>query len=138
MSLTAVVDSSSRISRAAAAARAASSSCACGAPTTGREVRALVAQRHVENVAAVGHQHPLRAPDEVVELGDRIVVVVVVDAAEADEHRIRRPQLGQELAAAGVHPLVDRRQHPLPYDLLRKTIVGDPRPERRELPRSSP
>ena len=39
--------------------------------------------------------------DEVVELRDRVVVVVVVDAAEADEQRVRRPQLGQELAAPG-------------------------------------
>ena len=64
------------------------------------QVRALVAERQVEQVAAVRREDPLRAADEVVELRDRVVVVVVVDAAEADEQRIRRPQLGQELAAA--------------------------------------
>ena len=78
------------------------------------QVGALVAEGQLEDVAAEGVQGALCGADEVVQLADRVVVVVVVDAAEADEDRDRRPQLGQELAAAGAHAFVHRRQEPWP------------------------
>ena len=74
------------------------------------QVGALVAQRQLEQVAAVVGEHALGAADEVVELRGRLVVRVVVDAAEAHEHGERGPQLGQELPAPGAQPLVDRGQ----------------------------
>ena len=57
------------------------------------EVGALVAEDHVQEVAAVFGQDPLRAPNEVVELAGRIGIVVVVDATEAEEQGIRRAEL---------------------------------------------
>ncbi len=82
------------------------------------EVGALVAQRELEDVAPVAVEDPLRRPDEVVQLLDRLVVVVVVDAAEAQEYGNGRPELRQELAAAGPHPLVDGGQQPRPHEVL--------------------
>ncbi len=87
------------------------------------QVGALVAERQVEEIAAVRREDPLHAADEIVELRDRVVVVVVVDAAEPDEQRIRRPQLGEELAASGAQALVDRRQQPWPDDFLGQRVL---------------
>ena len=52
-------------------------------------------------------------PDEFVELGDRVGVAVVVDAAEAHAKRIGGPKLGEEFAAPGADALQHRGQHPL-------------------------
>ena len=81
----------------------------------GVQVRALVAERQVQQVAAVGRRGSAarwRTKSSSFALG--VVVVVVVDAAEAHEQRVRRAQLGQELAASGAQALVDRRQQPWP------------------------
>jgi hypothetical protein len=78
----------------------------------------------VEKTSTVRHKNPLRAPDEVVQLLDRGVVVVVVEAAETDEERVRRPQLGEKLAASGGQALEDRRQQPLPHDFLRQRVLA--------------
>ena len=97
-------------------------------PEDAVEVRALVAERELEHVAAVAREDPLRGAHELVELLARRLVVVVVDAAEVDEHGIRRPQLGEELAAPGRQPLVDGRQEPG----ARRARSGErPRPGRR-------
>ena len=100
----------------------------------------------MEQVAAVRGEDPLRAPDEVVELRDGVVVVVVVDAAEANEDRVRRPQLGQELAAPRAQALVDGRQQPRPCDVLGQRLLlararasaTAPRPAARRRRRSPP
>ena len=69
MSVTAVDAVERRAARAPRRRRArASSSCASGAPKTRVEVGALVAERELEQVAAVARQDPLHAADEVVEL----------------------------------------------------------------------
>ena len=88
MSRASVVWSRSRSSSAAADARAASSSWATGDAEDAVEVGALVAERQLEDVAAVAGHDRLGPPDERVELVDRVGVVVVVDAAEAQEHRV--------------------------------------------------
>ena len=47
--------------------------------------------------------------------------------AEAEEDRDRRPELGEELAAAGPQPLVDRGQQPRPDEVLgqrRRLVAG--------------
>ncbi len=88
-----------------------------------RQIRALVAERQVQQVAAIRGQNALHMPDEIVEFRDRVFIVVEVDAFEADEHRVRRPQLRQKLAAPGGQPLVDHRQQPLPDDRLRQRIL---------------
>ena len=62
-------------------------------------------------------------PDEIVELADRVVVVVVVDAAEAHAEGVRRPQLGEKLAAPGAEALEHRGQHPLLDHFGRKRRV---------------
>ena len=87
-------------------------------PEDAVQVGALVAERQLQDVAAVPVEDALRRPDELVELLDRVVVVVVVDAAEAHEHGDRRPELREELASAGLHPLVHRGQEPRPDELL--------------------
>ena len=76
------------------------------------QVGALVAEGQLQDVAAVAGHDPLGLPDEAVELRDRVGVVVVVDAGEAQEDGVRRPQLGQELAATGPQPVVHGRQQP--------------------------
>ena len=76
------------------------------------QVGALVTERQLQDVAAEAGHDPLRRPDEGVELLDGVLVLVVVDAAEAQEDRIRGPQLGEELAPAGAQPLVDSGQQP--------------------------
>ncbi len=76
------------------------------------EVRALVAEDHVQEVAAEIREDVLHASNEVIELRDRVGIVVVVDAAETHEHRVRGAELGEELAAAGHQSLVHRRQDP--------------------------
>ena len=82
------------------------------------QVGALVAERQLQDVAAVPIEDPLRRPDELVQLLDRVVVVVVVDATEPEEDRDRRPELGQELPPAGPDPLVDRGQQPRSNEVL--------------------
>ena len=84
------------------------------------QVRALVAEGQLEDVAAVAGHDPLGPPHEVVELLDGGFVVVVVDAAEAEEDRERRPELGEELAAAGAQALVDLGQEPRPDERPRR------------------
>ena len=80
------------------------------------DVGALVADRELEKVAAVPVDDPLRSPDEVVEEEVGLVVIVVVDATEADEHGHGRSQLGEELAPTGAHPFVHGGKKPLPDD----------------------
>ena len=53
------------------------------------QVGALVAERQLEDVAAVAVEDLLGLDDEVVELDVGVVIVVVVDAAEPQEHRDR-------------------------------------------------
>ena len=124
MPVAAVVRSRSRSSSAAAAARAASSSWAMRRPEHAVQVGALVAEGQLEDVAAEASHDPLRAWTKVVELDDRVVIVVVVDAAEAQEERERRPELGQELAAPGSQALVDGRQQPRPDEVVREPRSG--------------
>ena len=50
---------------------------------------------------------------EVVELGGSVGVVVVIDAAEANEHGVGGTELGQELAPPCHQTLVHGRQDPL-------------------------
>jgi hypothetical protein len=76
------------------------------------QVRALVADRQLEHVAAVLGEHRLHAAHEGVELRARGRVVLEVDGAELHEHRDGGPQLGEELAAAGLQALVDRPEQP--------------------------
>ena len=90
----------------------------------GVEVGALVADRHLEEVAAVLRADPLGAADEVVELRSRVVVLVIVDAGELHEERSRRTELGEELAAAGAEPLVHGGQDPGADEVLRERVVG--------------
>ncbi len=100
------------------------------------QVGALVAQRELQDVAAVAVEDPLRRTDEVVQLLDRVVVVVVVDAAEAQEDRDGRAELGEELARARSHPLVDRRQEPRPRRGRRAAVPAGARAPRRRRPAS--
>ena len=65
----------------------------------------------------------LRTADELVELRDRVVVGVVVDPAEAHEHGNRGPELGEELAAAGPHSLVDGREQPFGDDVVVERLL---------------
>ena len=87
-------------------------------PEDAVEVGALVAERQLEDVAAVAGHDRLGPPDERVELVDRVGVVVVVDPAEAQEHRVGRPQLGEQLAPRRAHPLVDLGQDPRRHQRL--------------------
>ena len=82
------------------------------------EVRALVPEGQLEEVAAVPGQDPLRATDQLVELPGRLGVVVVVDPGEANEQRDRRAQLGQELPASRAQPLVHGGQQPRSDEVL--------------------
>ena len=59
-------------------------------------------------------------------------VLVVVDAAEREEQRDGGPQLGEELALAGAHPLEDGGQQPLPDDVLGQVRRRVPLLRRRE------
>jgi hypothetical protein len=117
MSTTDVSDDNPSNSSAAAAARAASSSCACGDSV---QVRALVAERQVQQIAAVSGDDSLDVTDERVELRDRVAVFVVIDAAEVDEQWIRRSQLREKVSATVPKPLVHGRQHPRADDVGRK------------------
>ncbi len=87
------------------------------------EIGALVADRQLEQVAAVFGADALGPAHEVVELGCGGVIPVVVDSREVHEHRGGRPQLGQKLASAGTKPLVDRRQDPRSHQVLRQRVL---------------
>ncbi len=82
------------------------------------QVGALVAERQLEDVAAEPGHDLLRPPDERVELLDRAIVLVVVDPAEPDEHRIGGTKLREELAATRPDAIPDRRQQPGPDELV--------------------
>ena len=75
------------------------------------EARQAFANAEREQQAVVGRQHALDPADVGVEPRPG-VVGVVVDPAEAQEQRHRRPQLGEELAQTSAQSLVDRRQQP--------------------------
>ncbi len=94
-----------------------------GCAEHGVQVRALVADRELQDVAAVAVDDALGTADEIVELLRGGGVAVVVDAAEADEHRDGGPQLGEEVAVPGVHSLVDGGQQPLANDRTREARV---------------
>ena len=92
----------------------------------GVEVRPLVTDRQLEDVATTVGERSLRPSDEVVELLGAGVVAVVLDAAEAHEDRDRRAQLGEQLAAPRAQALIDGRQDPRSHELLgeRRLRIG--------------
>ena len=97
------------------------------------QVGALVAERQLQDVAAVAGHDPLRRPDELVELLDRVVVVVVVDARRS----AGRPGYAGRSSARNSprpvsQPLVDRGQEPRPDELLRSGRLA-PRLDRRDV-----
>ena len=85
-------------------------------PEHGVQVRTFVAERKVEEVAAVRGEDALDLANERVELGVGIVVLVEVDAAEANEHGDRRAQFREEFASSGTKARVDRGQQPFSDD----------------------
>ena len=76
------------------------------------QISPFVAEDDMEEVAAEVRQHLLDPLREMVELGHRIGVVVVVDPSESHENRVSSAKFGQELAATRDKPVVDRRQDP--------------------------
>ena len=84
------------------------------------QVGALVADRELEEVAAVAVDDALGADQEHVEQLGGVVVEVEVDPAELDEDRHGGTQVRDELTAAGLHPAVDGRQQPLPDHVVRE------------------
>ena len=87
------------------------------------EIRALVAEGELEEVAPVVGEYALRPADEVVELGDRVVVGVVVDPREANEHGDSGAELGEELPAPGAQPFVDGGEAPGAHELFGQRVV---------------
>ena len=97
-----------------------------GRPEDGVQVGALVADGQLEDVAALLVEGLLGPGDEGVQHIGGLRVALEVEPAEAYEDGNGRAQVGQELAAAGDHPLPDRREQPLAGGL-----VGQLRPPRR-------
>ena len=79
----------------------------------GIEIAALVADGELDQAAVKAGQDVLDLPDKAVQLLGGVLVVVVVDAREAQEEGHRRAQFGQKLAQSAAQPLVDRGQQPL-------------------------
>ena len=86
------------------------------------QARALVAEHELQQVAAVVGEHALRAARECVQPCGGPVVLVEVDAAEAQEEWHRRSELREELAAPRPHALVHGRQQPGPDEILGQRV----------------
>jgi hypothetical protein len=86
----------------------------------GVQVRALVADRDAEQRGVVAPEDLLGAADEDVDRGAYVGVVVELEAAEPDEHRVRAAQLGEERSASADEAVVDEREEPWPHPLERQ------------------